>query len=742
MPERRLKRQLRLVEVLMLGTAGTIAAEIFTLTGFVGGRAGPLGVLAVFLVGALCVSIALNYAELATTFPVTGGALTYVRQAYGPGLLAFLVGSLDCLSSAFYAALSAVGFGYSLQVFIPGAPVVPVALAAVALFVLLNILGVNKVSRVQVALGMALLGILIAYVVLGLTRPGGFTWATLLPEGKVFTAGPWVSVSVLFSTMALIFNAYVGFEIIADDAEEVKDPARTIPVALLVSLAIITLVYTLVTLVTLGTVPRAELSGSTAALALAAQRFLPGVGGPLIGLAGIIATLTSVNTAMLSATREALTLSRDGLWPRFMSRLGTRRTPYAASLVIGAVIALVALIGLVDFLSYISSSGYLFVVFWASLAMIKLRHERPQLPRPYKVPLYPLTPIVAALTCAFIVAFTAWRPLLFGAGVLAALAVGYGLRRPAARLMATASRDDVARDRILAPVANPRTAQSLARLATLLVQNNRDLTVCLLGVLPAARRVASASARRMLTYLGRRQTALLHQVTEEMRLNEVAVYTKQVTARTVAEGILAEVRKYRRDRLILMGWPGPLAPEQVSSNVVTRVLHEAHAPVAVFLDRNLGALRRILVPIGGGPHSRLAVRLAYELAEAAGAQVTALRCHCGAPQASGEAEEELYDDLMLLREIIETELGGVPKRIGVKAVCTPSVAEGIRQELAEQRYDLVVMGASVLFDPQSELFGAVADRIAAEVPCSVLLVRRYEPTSLAWVRRQVKHIEG
>ena len=104
MAKRKLKRQLTLLQVIMLGTAGTIAAEIFVLTGHVAKIAGPESVLALALGGVLTLSIALNYCELATTFPVTGGAMTYVGEAFGKGWLMFLVGSLDCLSSTFYAA--------------------------------------------------------------------------------------------------------------------------------------------------------------------------------------------------------------------------------------------------------------------------------------------------------------------------------------------------------------------------------------------------------------------------------------------------------------------------------------------------------------------------------------------------------------------------------------------------------------------------------------------------------------
>jgi amino acid transporter len=119
MTKRKLKRQLGLLQIIMLGTAGTIAAEIFVLTGHAAGMAGPAAVFAVLLAGLLSYSIALNYCEMAVAYPVTGGAMTYVREAWGANVLSFLVGSFDCLSSTFYAALSAVGFAYSLQVFLP-----------------------------------------------------------------------------------------------------------------------------------------------------------------------------------------------------------------------------------------------------------------------------------------------------------------------------------------------------------------------------------------------------------------------------------------------------------------------------------------------------------------------------------------------------------------------------------------------------------------------------------------------
>ncbi|HPD41150.1 MAG TPA: APC family permease, partial [Anaerolineae bacterium] len=361
MSKRKLRRQLSLVQVVMLGTAGTIAAEIFVLTGHAAGLAGPAAVLALLIGGLLSYAVALNYCELATAYPVAGGAMSYVREAYGTGLLSYLVGSMDCLSSTFYAALSAVGFAYSLQLFIPGLPIVPAAVAVVLLFMALNLFGVTKVGNAQIVLGGILLTAFVIYVIAGFVHPAGFRWETFIAGETIFVHhSVWANLSRMLATIALVYNAYVGFEVIADDAEEVSNPDRNIPSGILLSLTLTTIIYVTVSLVTLGTVPWQQLAGSETALTDAVQHFIPGWGVPMMAVAGMIATLTSVNSAMLSATREAFTLGRDGVWPTVFSKLSRFRTPWVAIFIIGAISALIAAIGLVDFLSYISSSGYLF----------------------------------------------------------------------------------------------------------------------------------------------------------------------------------------------------------------------------------------------------------------------------------------------------------------------------------------------------------------------------------------------
>ncbi|MDF1519834.1 MAG: APC family permease [Brevefilum sp.] len=389
MAKRKLKRQLNLIHVIMLGTAGTIAAEIFVLTGHAAGIAGPDAVLAIIIGGILSLSIALNYAELATTYPVTGGAMTYVKEGFGNGPLMFLVGSLDGLSSTFYAALSAVGFAYSLKIFIPALPIIPVALLVIVFVAILHVRGITQVGNLQIGMGVFLLVVFGLFVFLGLTRESGFD-REIFMSGRVLFENQsiWANIGRMLTTVALIYNAYVGFEVIADDAEEIKQPSKNIPIGILVSLGLTTLIYTLVSYVTIGVIPYSELAGSETALTDAARVFWPKVGVPVMAAAGIIATLTSVNSAMLSATIEAFTLSRDQVWPPILSRLSRWRTPYVSIFFVMLISGLITIIGLVDFLSFISSAGYMFVLFWASLSMVNLRKKYPDIERPFKRPCF------------------------------------------------------------------------------------------------------------------------------------------------------------------------------------------------------------------------------------------------------------------------------------------------------------------------------------------------------------------
>ncbi len=739
MAKRKLRRQLNLLQIIMMGAAGTIAAEIFVLTGHAAAKSGPDAVLALIIAGLLTLPVAINYTELATTYPVTGGTMAYVREAFGSGLFMFLVGTLDCLSSGFYASLSAVGFAFSLKVFFPALPVLPVAFAIIVIMAMLHIRGVTQAGNLQIVLGAFLIVVFTAFIIIGLVSPIGFSWETFTSGNIVFAHHTLAqNIAVVLGTIALVYNAYVGFEVIADDAEEVSNPTRNIPRGIMISLLIATLVYVLVSFVTIGTVPFDQLAGSETALTDAAKIFWPKLGVPLLGAAGLVATLTSVNSAMLSATREAFTLAREGVWPKVFSRLSHWRTPYVAIIFIMVAACFVAALGAVDFLSYIASAGYMFVLFWASLAMIRLRKLFPDIPRPVKVKWFPLTALLAAGGAVLIVAFAEKKALIFLGTILLIFTVIYfSSQFIAKRSDKRAKQNDViGGGRILVAASTEQTAKELVTLATRLAEHQEDTSICLFSVVrnlpgtPEISLIAETDKRQAL------QKRMLKKTAPIAVEHNVPIYTKVKVSSSVEEGIADEVSSRNPVKLILLGWPVDESRIKIPHNIVKEVMVMAKRDVGVLRDRGLNGLEHILVPVGTGPNARLALKMAAKLAFDKDVTITALRLM---PENLDEEMQE--DELLKLQEIIELEMGELPEYMTTLVMPASNVLDGIIAETKRVPYDLMIIGASEEVFSSEYIFGKLNDALIDEVSCSMLIVRHYMAEPALWFRHQIKQIE-
>jgi basic amino acid/polyamine antiporter, APA family len=737
MSKRTLKRQLNLFQVIMLGTAGTLGPGIFVLTGLAAEVAGPATFLAILVGGFLSFSIALNYSELATVYPETGGAMTYVREAWGKGLLSFLIGSMDCISSTFFTALSAVAFAYSLSIFFPSIPIIPAAITVIIIFVVLNILGVSNVGNAQVILGAALLFAFAVYIIAGFVSPNGFHLTTLFPNGRLFpTDGAIKNTAALMKTIALIYAAYVGFEVIADDAEEVKNPSKNIPIAILVSLVLITLVNSLTVVVTLGTLPWQSVAGSKTALTDAIKVFMPGLGVTIIGMAGIVGALTSINSSMLSATRESFTLSRDGAWPLVLSRLNRVRVPFMAILMIGSVSILITLIGVVDFLSYITSAGYLFVLFFSNMAMIKLHKKFPNIRRPFKAPLFPLTPILASLTCIIIFVYSDLDALLFTAGVIGLFAVYY-YAKMGVQLWNDAHKRDLSpgRWRIILPMVNPKGADGLMKVGSLLAEAEKDLNMCILTVLPSSAPVDQNNSGNFLEKIREQRHAILDKFIHYAVDRNVPMYTKMIADASMADGVINEIENDNNVKLVLMKWPDKLGNGDPYRKALKRIIEEGKVNLGVLSDRGIQSFRNIVVPVGGGLNSRLAIHLANDIAMQEGSHVNYIRV---IPK---EIDEETNEDMIShLQEIVMTQLGQIPANATLQIAYAQSVQDAVIRECAANDYELIIIG-SADNPTDGTLFGSVCESVVEKAPYSVLVVRRHESATASWLRHQAKHLQ-
>jgi len=393
MQELKLERTLGLLSATMIGLGGAMGAGVFVLIGDAAGMAGS-GVVFSFMIAAFfALFTALNYSELAASIPATGGGYTFVRYAIGK-FPAFLTGWFVWFGYMFYCALCALGFAYAVQYFIPGVNTTIVAVLIALTFMIVNIRGTKETGAVQNLLTTALIIMLVIFIVSGFVhgfQPDAFkSWT---PKG----------VMPIFTTVSYIYVCYMGFEIITTLSGEIRKPEKNIVRSMVLAFAISTVIYCLVTFVSVGVVHWGALGESPTPLILVSLETMGNFGGIFMSAAALLAILTSLNAATGAAARIAYALGRDGYLPGALSTVHKRfNTPYIAIVLSSILIAIFTASGIVDFLNYASIFGFLVGDSLVNYSVIWLRKRRPTLNRPFKVPLYPYTPILGTISSLFV----------------------------------------------------------------------------------------------------------------------------------------------------------------------------------------------------------------------------------------------------------------------------------------------------------------------------------------------------
>ena len=407
-----LPRTLSALNLVLLGIGCIVGAGIYVLPGLAAAHfAGPAVMLSFLLAGAACALAALCYAELASTMPVSGSAYAYCYAAIGE-VFAWSLGCLLLFEYGIAAALLAVGFsGYlgsllrDFHLAIPAALSTPlvqaeitnggtllhagssinlVAALAIAAVTTVLVRGVQAsafVNNVLVLLKITVLGGLVA---VGATAVEPSNWVPLVPPNEGGFAFGWQGV---VRAASILFFAYIGFETVSTAAAEARNPQRDLPIGILGSLAACTVIYIVVAAVLTGIVPYREL-GVPDPIALAIDRLHMPVLATFVKV-GALAGLTSVLLVnAFGQSRVAFARSRDGLLPPLYSPLGTRvRTPATGIVVFGVISAVGAALLPLSLLGDLTSIGTAFAFATVCLTVLWLRNTRPELERPFRVPL-------------------------------------------------------------------------------------------------------------------------------------------------------------------------------------------------------------------------------------------------------------------------------------------------------------------------------------------------------------------
>lgn len=372
-----LRRSLGLTSLVFYGVGTIIGAGIYSVIGAAAGEAGSLLWVSFALAAVVALITALSYAELASMIPKAGAEYQFLKRAFpGRPFIAFMGGWLIALNAAATAATVALAFAGYLDVFLP-APHILTAFALLAFCTAINIAGIREATWVSIAI--------ICVEVAGLLL---FIWTGFGAGGSVDKPPSAASPSLggALAATALVFFVFIGFEDVANLAEESKRPEQDTPRALVIAVFTTALLYMLVAFAALSLAAPQMMATSKAPLTEAAALAAPWR-GTAMAIAALFATVSTALITLVSISRLLFGMARDGDMPRALAKtLTKRRTPWLAALALFAAAAALLPLGEVKIVASVSSFGVLLVFSAVQIAMIVLRFRDPDAKRPFRVP--------------------------------------------------------------------------------------------------------------------------------------------------------------------------------------------------------------------------------------------------------------------------------------------------------------------------------------------------------------------
>ncbi|WNS75799.1 amino acid permease [Bacillus sp. DTU_2020_1000418_1_SI_GHA_SEK_038] len=415
-----LKRVLGAVDLTMLGVGAIIGTGVFVLTGVAAAKyAGPALILSFIIAGLACAFAALCYSEFASMIPASGSAYTYSYVAFGE-LFAWILGWDLVLEYGLASSAVASGWSGYFQGLLSGFGIhLPMAftyafdstkgtiidLPAVIIVFLVTLLlsrGVKESAKFNAIMVVVKVAVVLLFIIIGVWYVEPANWTPFMPFGF----------SGVVTGAAVVVFAYFGFDAVSTAAEEVKNPQRNLPIGIISSLAVCTILYIAVSLVLTGIVPY-DLLNVKDPVAFGLQFIDQDWAAGFISLGAIVGITTVLIVMMFGQTRLFYSISRDGLLPKALSAVHPKtKIPLKSTWVTGILVASLAGLVPLDKLAELTSIGTLFAFTAVSLGVAVLRKTRPDLKRGFKTPWVPVIPALAVIFCVYLMlqlsAFT-WK---------------------------------------------------------------------------------------------------------------------------------------------------------------------------------------------------------------------------------------------------------------------------------------------------------------------------------------------
>lgn len=422
---------------LMFTAYATVVASGFMIgIGGTASMAGPLGSLSYWIAGGLSTfATAAVFAELATMFPKSGGIWEYTKQVFGTeSPVSYMVGWMYWFALLFGLNVEIVSAGYYLNWLVPSIPQWVGGMAVVLIFLALNYRGIQLSSAIEAGFGLILIISFSTFIIFGLFHINPSLYHNFAPNGTVVP---------FLKTLPYVVIAFCGFEIVTTMAEESVNPEKDIPRALFGAATFLTLLFGMFSTVVFGLVPWTEWSLYTSTNAP-----LLSIGAAVLGGAGIIwlsiqsfaGSLSTINGGVIGQVRMLYAMAREGWFPKSFTKVHPQnRIPTVPLWITGVSMMVIALLPMVSdvawtWAAFLGVFGYALIYIVAAILVIYLRIKRPDLPRPYKMPLFPLAPILVIVIFGLTLLYSGLMTTMVGiawavVGVIVYFVVGKPLRR-------------------------------------------------------------------------------------------------------------------------------------------------------------------------------------------------------------------------------------------------------------------------------------------------------------------------
>ncbi|SER11095.1 amino acid permease [Natrinema salaciae] len=748
-----LAKDLGLLSAIAIGIGTMIGAGIFVLPGTAVARAGPLAALTFVIGGVTALFTALSASELGTAMPKSGGAYFYINRALGP-LFGSISGWANWLGLAFASAFYMYGFGEYVNQLV-GAPALglgPVTISAAqtiglvgaALFIAINYMGAKETGGLQIGIVLTLLAILGTFTVVGLLNADLESLRPFAPPGTTEQVLP---------VTAIVFISYLGFVQITSVAEEIKNPGRNLPLAVIGSVVIVTVVYALFLVVLLAAVPNEEVAGNKTAVVDAAELLfgqygifgfgLGTVGWGLLLLGGLLATASSANASILSSSRINFAMGREKIISPSVNEIHPRfGTPYKSILITGGLIIAFLLFGNLEILSTAGSVLHLIVYGLLNIALIVMREAEPADYDPdFEVPLYPIVPIIGTISSFALIAYIEPFVILLSAGLVvfagawyllyarqrvesAGVFAGWILDRSeelpdAAVAAADTVRPDAAKTpaagtnggfRVMVPLSNPRTEKDLITLGGAIAKQ-RGGTVHAVHIVQVPDQTPLKRAGQN-ERIDAESQKLLEQARADAETFGAPVETHTVLSHRSFEEVFDAARTFDADQVV-MGW-GPTSHGRAESRI-DELTHDLPCDFLMLKGRAFDP-SRILLPTAGGPDSVLGADVVRLLREEFDSHVTLL--HALSEDESQAEGRQFLEEWAAENELADAEL----------IVDDRDVETAIDDAATDAT--LVVVGATERGLLSRVVRGSLVLDVLDDVDCSVLLAETARERSI------------